>query len=314
MYKATIVIPNINGKGWLKDSIESVYAQTEQNFRLIVVDNGSTDESLEQARSYCSRANFTLIENGTNTGFSHAVNQGIALADSEYVVLFNNDAFAEPQWLEELIRTAETDPKIFAVQSLMIRHFDRELADDAGFFAALIPRKTMADYTLLVFYDNGTLGEIHDPYSFAPQFTDADLKKFEAGIHYGIYNKMGAHPMTVKGTAGVYFAVWAPCAMRVSVVGRRHQMRKLGESGIFEIFIPGVKKGAVYKYEVKFKNGDPALKADPYANYAELRPNTASVVWDLNEYQWNDGEWMDKRAKTDTKTAPMSMKYTSAPG
>ena len=132
MYKATIVIPNINGKGWLKDSIESVYAQTEQNFRLIVVDNGSTDESLEQARSYCSRENFTLIENGTNTGFSHAVNQGIALADSEYVVLFNNDAFAEPQWLEELIRTAETDPKIFAVQSLMIRHFDRELADDAG--------------------------------------------------------------------------------------------------------------------------------------------------------------------------------------
>ena len=93
MYKATIVIPNINGKGWLKDSIESVYAQTEQNFRLIVVDNGSTDESLEQARSYCSRENFTLIENGTNTGFSHAVNQGIALADSEYVVLFNKPLY-----------------------------------------------------------------------------------------------------------------------------------------------------------------------------------------------------------------------------
>jgi len=141
MYKATIVIPNINGKGWLKDSIESVYAQTEQSFRLIVVDNGSTDESLEQARSYCSRENFTLIENGTNTGFSHAVNQGIALADSEYVVLFNNDAFAEPQWLAELIRTAETDPKIFAVQSLMIRHFDRELADDAGDYVTWMPAR-----------------------------------------------------------------------------------------------------------------------------------------------------------------------------
>ena len=76
--KATIIIPNINGKGWLKDSIESVYAQTEQDFELIVVDNGSTDESLEQARSYCSRENFQLIENGSNTGFSHAVNQGIA--------------------------------------------------------------------------------------------------------------------------------------------------------------------------------------------------------------------------------------------
>ena len=87
--KATIVIPNINGKGWLKDSIESVYAQTEQDFELIVVDNGSTDESLEQARGYCTRPNFTLIENGYNTGFSHAVNQGIARARSEFVVLFN---------------------------------------------------------------------------------------------------------------------------------------------------------------------------------------------------------------------------------
>ena len=83
MSKATIVIPNINGKGWLKDSIESIYAQTEQDFDLIVVDNGSTDESLEQARSYCTRPNFTLIENGRNTGFSYAVNQGIARAQSK---------------------------------------------------------------------------------------------------------------------------------------------------------------------------------------------------------------------------------------
>ena len=130
--KATVIIPNINGKGWLKDSIESIYAQTEQDFALIVVDNGSTDESLELARSYADRPNFTLIENGRNTGFSHAVNQGIALAKSEYVVLFNNDAFAEPEWLAELLAAAEQDKKIFAVQSLMIRHFERELADDAG--------------------------------------------------------------------------------------------------------------------------------------------------------------------------------------
>ena len=130
--KASVIIPNLNGAGWLRDSIESVWAQTEQDFELIVIDNGSTDESLEQARSYCSRPNFQLIENGSNTGFSHAVNQGIARAKSEFVVLFNNDAFAEPQWLAELIRTAETDPKIFAVQSLMLRHFERELADDAG--------------------------------------------------------------------------------------------------------------------------------------------------------------------------------------
>lgn len=130
--KATVIIPNINGKGWLRDSIESIYAQTEQDFELIVVDNGSTDESLEQARAYCARKNFTLIENGRNTGFSHAVNQGIARAQSEYVVLFNNDAFAEPDWLAELIRAADADPRIFAVQSLMLRFYEPELADDAG--------------------------------------------------------------------------------------------------------------------------------------------------------------------------------------
>ena len=130
--KATVIIPNINGKGWLRDSIESVLAQTEQDFELIVVDNGSTDESLAEARSYCGRPGFTLIENGENTGFSHAVNQGIARAKGEYVVLFNNDAFAEPDWLAELIRAAEADRRIFAVQSLMIRHFERDLADDAG--------------------------------------------------------------------------------------------------------------------------------------------------------------------------------------
>ena len=194
------------------------------------------------------------------------------------------------------------------------RQYQMEMADDAGFFAALIPRKTLADYTLLVFYDNGSLSEVRDPYAYAPQFTEADLKKFEAGIHYGIYNKLGAHPMTIKGVSGVYFAVWAPCAMRVSVVGdfnlwdgRRHQMRRLGDSGIFEIFIPGVRKGAIYKYEIKFRNGMPALKADPYANYAELRPNTASVVWDLDGYEWQDGDWMKKRAAADTKTQPMSI-------
>ena len=110
--KATIVIPNINGKGWLRDSIESIYAQTEQDFELIVVDNGSTDESLEQARSYCTRPNFTLIENGRNTGFSHAVNQGIARAKSKFVVLFNNDAFAEPQWLADHQALHREDPGV----------------------------------------------------------------------------------------------------------------------------------------------------------------------------------------------------------
>ena len=136
--KATVVIPNLNGAGWLRDSIESVYAQTEQDFELIVIDNASTDESLEIARSYQGRPGYTLIENDRNTGFSYAVNQGIRLAKGEYVALFNNDAFAEPTWLAELIKTAESDARIFAVSSLMIRHFERELADDAGDYVTLL--------------------------------------------------------------------------------------------------------------------------------------------------------------------------------
>ena len=183
------------------------------------------------------------------------------------------------------------------------KKYPMELADEAGFYAVLIPRKTVTDYTLLVTYDNGTEEEIHDPYSFGPQFTEDELKKFGAGIYYDIYEKMGAHPMTIDGVEGVYFAVWAPCAMRVSVVGdfnlwdgRRHQMRKVGEgdASVFELFIPGLKAGCLYKYEIKTRAGLPMMKADPYGNYAELRPNNASIVWDINNYQWKDKKWMDR--------------------
>ena len=118
--KASVIIPNLNGAGWLRDSIESVWAQTEQDFELIVIDNGSTDESLDIARSYCGRDRYTLIENAGNTGFSHAVNQGIAIAKGEYMALFNNDAFAEPDWLAELIKTADADPKIFAPRPTVV--------------------------------------------------------------------------------------------------------------------------------------------------------------------------------------------------
>ena len=136
--KASVIIPNLNGAGWLKDSIESIYAQTEQDFELIVVDNGSTDESLNIARSYCGRERYTLIENAENPGFSHAVNQGIAIAKGEFIALFNNDAFAEPGWLAELIKTAQSDPRIFAVSSLMLRYYEPELADDAGDYVTIL--------------------------------------------------------------------------------------------------------------------------------------------------------------------------------
>lgn len=194
------------------------------------------------------------------------------------------------------------------------KKFPMEQEDEAGFFAVLIPRKSVTPYSLLVTFDNGTTQEIQDPYAFPSRFTERDLKKFGAGIHYDIYEKLGAHPAELEGVKGTSFAVWAPCAMRVSVVGdfnlwdgRRHQMERLGDSGIFELFIPELECGTVYKYEIKAQNGDPVLKADPYGNSTELRPNTASVVCDINTYQWNDKTWMEQRKERDTKSQPMSI-------
>lgn len=194
------------------------------------------------------------------------------------------------------------------------KKYPMEMEDEAGFFAVLIPRKSVTDYVLLVTYDNGSTQEIRDPYAYTPQIKEEELKKFEAGIYYDAYEKLGSHVMEIGGVRGVYFAVWAPCAMRVSVVGdfnlwdgRRHQMRRLGDSGVFELFIPGLEAGTVYKYEVKAKNGDAMLKADPYGTYTELRPNNASIVWDVNAYQWNDQEWMKSRKTDHGKDKPMSI-------
>ena len=194
------------------------------------------------------------------------------------------------------------------------KEYPMEMQDEAGFFAVLVPRKTLADYTLLVTFGDGSLKEIHDPYAFGTQYSESELKKFETGIYYDVYKKMGAHPMEIKGVKGVLFSVWAPCAMRVSVVGefnmwdgRRHQMMLQGDSGVFELFIPGLEAGTIYKYEVKNRKGEPMLKADPYGNYAELRPNTASVVWDIENFKWTDDQWMNERKKDDSKKKPMAI-------
>ena len=135
--KASIVLPNLNGAGWLESCIDSLFAQTEQDFELIVVDNGSTDESLATARSHRGRPGYTLIENTANTGFSAAVNLGIKTARAPYVLLFNNDAFAQPDMLEKLLAAMEKDEKLFAVQCLMLQHFAPEKTDDAGDFVTL---------------------------------------------------------------------------------------------------------------------------------------------------------------------------------
>lgn len=190
--------------------------------------------------------------------------------------------------------------------------YPMEQEDEAGFFAVLLPRKTIPKYKLLVTYDDGTTQRMADAYAFAPQITEKETKKFNAGICYDIYEKLGAHPMTIDGVKGVYFAVWAPNALRVSVVGdfvlwdgRRMPMRRLWDSGIFELFVPGLQEGAIYKYEIKARGGLTFLKSDPYGNAAEMRPATASVVADLSGFDWTDEKWLTAREKRDTKKEPM---------
>jgi 1,4-alpha-glucan branching enzyme len=187
--------------------------------------------------------------------------------------------------------------------------------EEDGFYAVLIPNtKRITSYTLLVTYDNDTVMELEDPYFFGQVLTEADLISFTKGIHYTIYDKLGAHPMNIDGIPGVHFAVWAPNAVRVSVVGdfnawdgRRHPMKRLKDSGIFELFIPGLTAGELYKYEIKVKGGMVVMKADPYAARAQLRPDTASIIYDLNQFKWSDEKWLGTRKHSDYRKSPINI-------
>jgi len=186
-----------------------------------------------------------------------------------------------------------------------IKEYQMELADEEGFFAVFIPKLTGVEKTHYYFRivdENGVIKELEDPYSFDSTIDSSILDKFNAGICYDIYNYLGAHVKTIKGIKGVSFAVWAPNAIRVSVVGdfnnwdgRIHQMRRIGESGVFEIFIPSVKENDIYKYEIKLKGSRISLKADPYGFSAQKRPDTASMVSNISSYSFDDEKWMSTR-------------------
>ena len=147
--------------------------------------------------------------------------------------------------------------------------------------------------------------------------TDYNVYLFAEGKNYDIYEKLGAHPMTIDGVKGTYFAVWAPNARRVSVVGdfnmwdgALNPMQLHPASGIYEIFIPDVLPGAVYKFQILTRNGDILYKADPYGNYAQMRPDNANIVTDLTKYKWTDTKWMEERnslSRVDRIKKPMSI-------
>ena len=195
------------------------------------------------------------------------------------------------------------------------KEYAMEMADDAGFFAVLIPKTvSLEKYSFSVKLEDGSTDTFYDSYAYEPVISKKDTEKFNAGIHYEIYHLLGAHPYVIDGVNGVLFAVWAPNAMRVSVVGdfnhwdgRIHQMRRLWDSGIFELFIPKANIGDNYKFEIKAKGGLTFLKADPYAVLSQKRPDNASVVYDLTGFSWTDDEWISNRKKSDIHKKPMSV-------
>ena len=152
------------------------------------------------------------------------------------------------------------------------------------------------------------------------QFTELDQYLFGQGTHYDIYRKLGAHPVKDGDEEGVYFAVWAPNAQGVSVIGefnewdeQENPMTKAGPIGVFETFVPGAKIGQLYKFFIIGMNGEHIYKADPYANEAELRPGTASRITDIRDFKWKDGTWMKNRQKFDETKNAMSI-YEVHPG
>jgi 1,4-alpha-glucan branching enzyme len=187
--------------------------------------------------------------------------------------------------------------------------------DFPGIFEGRLPGATaVPEYQLEVHYPSGDTFTLKDPYAFLPTLGEHDLHFVGEGTHRRLWDRLGAHPMHHQGVAGTAFAVWAPNADGVSVVGdfnswdgRLHPMRSMGSSGIWELFVPEVGEGSRYKFELHRKGALPALKADPMAFRTEVPPLNASVVHELKHYQWGDEAWVERRATADWHTSPISI-------
>ncbi|MBW4689503.1 MAG: 1,4-alpha-glucan branching enzyme [Komarekiella atlantica HA4396-MV6] len=193
------------------------------------------------------------------------------------------------------------------------KEYPMQTVHNPHFFECTIETAELANYQLRI--KEGEHERVtYDPYAFrSPRLTEFDLHLFSEGNHHRIYEKLGSHPTEIDGIKGVYFAVWAPNARNVSLLGdfnlwdgRKHQMRK-GPTGVWELFIPEIGVGEHYKYEIKNFEGHIYEKSDPYGFQQEPRPKTASIVTDLDAYNWSDQEWMDKRRHTDPLTQPVSV-------
>jgi len=195
------------------------------------------------------------------------------------------------------------------------QHSMQKLRDEGFFELFFQDRHERFPYRLKAANRFGDSWEFHDPYSFLPLLSDYDLHLMAEGTHYRNYEKLGSHVRVVDGVRGVHFAVWAPNAKRVSVIGdfnqwdgRRHPMRLQAGAGIWEIFIPGLREETVYKFEIKWRRfGFITQKTDPYAFYFERRPKTGAIVYDINQYHWRDDEWMQQRKAKNGLDSPLSI-------
>jgi 1,4-alpha-glucan branching enzyme len=207
-------------------------------------------------------------------------------------------------------------PDATAVELLVDGRPPRPLtARPDGLWHVVVPLSEAPDrYALGFRFADGRVWERDDPYRFAPSLSQLDLHLINDGTHERLYDVLGAHLRTIDGTSGVAFAVWAPNARSVRIVGdfdrwdgRLLPMRRLADSGVWEIFVPGIGAGELYKFEIVGRDGDLRLKADPLAFAMQVRPETASMVWDTTAFTWSDDEWMAKRATRDPYRSPVSI-------
>ncbi|OUD03658.1 1,4-alpha-glucan branching enzyme [Streptomyces swartbergensis] len=188
-----------------------------------------------------------------------------------------------------------------------------ELQDDGeGFFSGLLPLREVPEYRLLVEYE-GTVLDTEDAYRFLPTLGDLDLHLIGEGRHEELWTALGAHPMTHQGVTGTRFSVWAPNALGVRVAGTfnfwdgtGHVMRSLGSSGVWELFLPDIGEGELYKFEITRPDGSKTMRADPLARRTEVPPATSSVITS-SRYEWGDAEWLARRAQAPAHEAPFSV-------
>ena len=216
-----------------------------------------------------------------------------------------------------VVRSFRPDAKELAIldRHNLSRRFPANRIAEEGLFEAQLEGVTEDfDYLIEVTTWSGATFQLSDPYSYGPILGELDMHLYKVGNHYEIYEKLGAHLTEINGHAGVCFAVWAPNAQRVSVVGdfngwdgRTHPMRKRVEAGIWEIFIPGVGENDHYKYEVRNCFGNIVLKSDPFSFFGQHGVQTASLVFNLNRFKWSDDAWIAERKTRYWPKQPVSI-------